>query len=243
MPNNKFNAQDTVLYLQSGTVDPRVTPLDSVGGTLYVLLVPGGYTLLQKQDDGVTTNWIAIPGGGGGGGTPVVLADPGAPILNQQWILRTPPSGIIGLSGAAPLAPLGGVGNFVINATPLTLAEKNFFSQGGNNWQATFDPKAAPFPLNTITVVAGPSPSGLDIQFRESAGFPTAIQLVNAINAWAAANLSVAHVIASLSNPADNGVVFTIPAPFTMALASSGVSEAYVLKIQGSTKVFTTNFG
>lgn len=60
MPNNSINSQESVIYLQSGVDDPRARAYDAVGGTLYLLLKENGYNLLQKQDDGPTTNWREI---------------------------------------------------------------------------------------------------------------------------------------------------------------------------------------
>lgn len=54
--NNVKNAQDTVIYGLSGTVNPTIFPVEaSIGTTYKFLLSPPRY--YQKQDEGTTTNW------------------------------------------------------------------------------------------------------------------------------------------------------------------------------------------
>lgn len=60
MPNNYETSKESLLYIQSGVVDPRVVAQEAVAGTLYILLLLGGFRVLQKQDNGLTTNWAPL---------------------------------------------------------------------------------------------------------------------------------------------------------------------------------------
>jgi hypothetical protein len=63
--NNNLNAQTTLLFFDSGTNDPSVVPTLGVAGNIYIRYSgrnPNPVGLYQKQDDGLTTNWIAYTG-------------------------------------------------------------------------------------------------------------------------------------------------------------------------------------
>lgn len=61
---NSVQMAGTMLF--SGEIDPSVTPVKAIAGTLYA--GKGGAVagkLWQKQDDGLTANWTLLGGGGG----------------------------------------------------------------------------------------------------------------------------------------------------------------------------------
>jgi hypothetical protein len=61
-------------YDLAESFDPRVTATDAPAGTLFRYIPKTGpVILLQKQDNGKTTNWTAV-GGGGGSGDPDTIA-------------------------------------------------------------------------------------------------------------------------------------------------------------------------
>lgn len=67
MTNPVLNALgDDLLY--GGAVDPRVTPLDAPRGAIYIFSpdTVAPEALLQKTDDGLSTNWTSITTGGAG---------------------------------------------------------------------------------------------------------------------------------------------------------------------------------
>lgn len=64
--NNRENAQDTIIYDQSGTIDPSVVGYEAAPGTTYRMLVDGNAKFFIKQDEGKTTNWTELGSGGGG---------------------------------------------------------------------------------------------------------------------------------------------------------------------------------
>ncbi len=59
MANDLDNAKASLLYIQSGIIDPSVVGLDSESGTLYLQL-ENGFRLFQKQDDVPSTSWRKI---------------------------------------------------------------------------------------------------------------------------------------------------------------------------------------
>ena len=62
--NNRENAQDTIIYDQSGTIDPSVVGYEAAPGTTYRMLVEGNARLFIKQDEGFSTNWTDLGSGG-----------------------------------------------------------------------------------------------------------------------------------------------------------------------------------
>jgi hypothetical protein len=65
---NAIQTAQTMIY--SGDLDPSVTPVEAIAGTLYLgnSGAVAGKTW-QKQDNGETANWILVGTEGGGGGT------------------------------------------------------------------------------------------------------------------------------------------------------------------------------
>ena len=61
--NNRENAQDTIIYDQSGTIDPSVVGYEAAPGTTYRMLVEGNAKFFVKQDEGFSTNWTEIGAG------------------------------------------------------------------------------------------------------------------------------------------------------------------------------------
>jgi len=68
--NNPIDAQNSLIYIDSGAFDPSTIATGGTKGTLFIQPQGvGAPQLFQKQDEGVTTNWTLV-GTGGGGGTP-----------------------------------------------------------------------------------------------------------------------------------------------------------------------------
>lgn len=66
-------------YLYAGPINPSVVAVNAPKGSVFIY-APASATVnvFQKQDDGLTTNWVSIIGGGSGGGmnTDFSNADP-----------------------------------------------------------------------------------------------------------------------------------------------------------------------
>lgn len=242
MPLDQSDLDNSKYYNLGGERDPRVVGqgLDAPRGATYAFGDPTAPILLQKTSalGGNPNAWSQVgAGGGGGGGTqiPVVLVDPVAPTLHQQWILYTPQSGVPGLSGSLNLSPLGGAGNFLINTGLLSAPEQTLFAVAGpmGGFALVFSPTPAPF------ISVNPSPSGLTISFPSGT---TAGAMVTALNAWAAMSIALAPTMASLSVPGDSAVPYNFPFSTTMTLTTSLIPESYVSKIQGAVGIKIQNW-
>lgn len=147
MANDRVNAYDTLIYLQNGICDPRVVALDAVGGTLFLLLIPGAYTLLQKQDNGKTTNWLPFPTGGGGGGAQVLYG------------------------AGAPAPSLGSIGDTYVDTTA-----KNMYSKTGvATW--TLELNVGPGPAIYESFVFQPGGTAVNNTYTTWASLYSALQL------------------------------------------------------------------
>lgn len=106
-------------YDRADSIDPRLTPVDGPKGCIY-RFVPavGPAVLLQKQDNGPTTNWTLV---GGGGGTPtgnpldVAFFDAGGnlsysdlfkfdPVISGLWFGSVAPGGTIAVTAPGSFA-------------------------------------------------------------------------------------------------------------------------------------------
>lgn len=236
-------------YFLGGPLDPRVNGLDAAKGALYVFANGGAPVLLQKQSEsgGDPLAWNEVAGGGGGGGQiPVVEVDPLAPALNEQWILRVPPTGGGGITGSIAGPPL--MGQFVVSVNSVIPHDLQQFTTGDpmmGPWKIRLQ-KTGAIPPNTVNFQPGPSPFGLLVQYNPAGpGQMNLGGLVNNTNTWAMGSLSPGVApIASLTNPMDSNLdLFGFPGIIDMNLASAGTPESYTLKVQGSTKVFTVPLG
>lgn len=174
-----------------------------------------------------------------GGGAPVVLVDPVAPALNDQWILHTPfiASTGYGATTATTLMNGAGTGQFVIEALSLDPdVLLPFFVTPGE-----------PAYVLTLETVVGPginitpnSASGLHVQFPVG----TLIQdLVDAINNYLAVfDPDLPQPVISLSVPADGALAYTTVGLAILNLTENGQAESYVYKIQGQSQVFQLQF-
>ena len=231
------NAAKSAILVISGSVDPTAVAVEAVKGTLYVRKDNG--TLYQKQDDGLTVNWVLnnAAGGGGGGGTPVLAADPGAPALDEQWILRTAPTAPTFITGV--IGQIVALKDIIDIAVPAPTAA-DFLALGGGQ------------PVTQIDVQTGlpvSDPSGIDVMFNngliqifyDPMAMPVTVQqVVDQINvvSFAAIGKNIAAVGGGVL-PGDDMDTQMVGLPELSNIATDAVIEAYVLKIQGAGGVFT----
>lgn len=235
----------TLLY--SGGWNPQVDPTEAARGTLFMQQIVGGAAAyFVKMDDGLTTNWqaITIGGGGGGGGTqiPVVLVDPVAPALNEQWILRTPEVigvGIAGIMSGGPVFP----GNFITTVASNVPGDLAPFASMGPVAHAIAFIRDGMIAPDTITISAVPTPNGMEVRFNDATPTLTLGDIVTALNNWAAINLTIGGPITALDNPGAAGTLLNGFFPFTQqALPPAGSPESFVSKIQGASGIKTQNW-
>jgi hypothetical protein len=92
-------------YLISGTVDPTATAVYAPQGSLYLRTGPSGGVTYQKQDDGLSTNWLPLAEG---------VTGPTGPTGSNGDTGSTGPTGAAGATGATGAAgstgPTGAAG-------------------------------------------------------------------------------------------------------------------------------------
>lgn len=92
--------QSGLEYFIKGTVDPTITAINALQGTLYVRGGGAGGTVYQKQDDGLTTNWTKLSTGAAAVTTTSVnnAASPYTILTTDQFILCDTSTGPIQLN-------------------------------------------------------------------------------------------------------------------------------------------------
>ncbi len=240
--NLTLSAHTSLTLLYSGTRDPSATALSAVPGTLF--LGTGGAAqgnLYIKQDRGLTTNWSKLAVDGGAGQIPVLLADPVAPALNQQWFLHVPESGTPGLAGVLP-AEVGIVGPVNFDVDSAISADTDKFLSGLGTYAIFFDPTGIGAP-GVIVITQAVLGQGLTVEFPAAPGFPTFTQLATALNNWCVGNLSPGYTppCMTFGTPADGAVEYTF-GPISVPMVNDFVAESYTLKIKGAGQVFEADF-
>src|ERR1035437_437423 len=102
MANNIDLSKMSLIYVYSGTPDPSVTAYDAEKGTVYIRTGNGATGFYQKQDNGLTTNWVLVANGAPGPQGPIGLTGPmGGPGANGAvWRTGTGvPSNGLGADG------------------------------------------------------------------------------------------------------------------------------------------------
>jgi len=142
--NNPIDAQLSLIYIDSGSHDPSISPTGGTKGTIFIQVQGAGSPqILQKQDEGQTANWLPV-GGGGGGGANTALSNLTGTAINQNLVSDANNTRSLGSAAnqwsivyAGQVTSLGGgaalnvaTGNGLFSAD-LTLASGN--AAGGNS--------------------------------------------------------------------------------------------------------------